>query len=101
MSELPSAEGLADLEIVNGPVLGLELLRAALEDVELLLLELFLDFLVHCHLVLVLLVCQGLLLRDGGLRVKLLLSLLLVSERLLGNFLMGSRLVRRVDQQFR
>ena len=56
MSELPSAEGLANLEIVDRPVLGLELLRATLEDVELLLLELLLDLLVHCHLVLVLLV---------------------------------------------
>ena len=93
MPELPSPEGLAYLEIVDGPVLGLELLRAALEDVELLLLKLLLDFLVHCHLVLVLLVCQGFLLRDCGLGVKLLLSLLLVSERLLRRFLMGSRLV--------
>lgn len=66
MSELASAEGLANLEIVNGPVLGLELLTA-LEDVELLLLELLFDFLVHCHLVLVILVCQRLLLRDGRL----------------------------------
>jgi hypothetical protein len=101
MSELATTERLANLEIVDGPVLGFELLRTTLEDIKLLLLELLFDFLVHRHLVLVLLVCKGLLLRDGGLRVKLLLSLLLVSKRLLGSFLMGSRLVRGVDQQFR
>ena len=101
MPELAPAEGLADLEIVDRPVLGLELLCATLEDVELLLLQLLFNLLVHCHLLLVLMVTKGLLLRDGRLRVKMLLRLLLVSERLLGSFLMGSCLVRGVNQELR
>ena len=101
MPELAPAEWLADLEIVDRPILGLELLCATLEDVELLLLQLLFNLLVHCHLLLVLMVTKGLLLRDGRLRVKLLLRLLLVSKRLLGSFLMGSCLVRGVDQQLR
>ena len=101
MPELASAERLADLEIVDRPVLRLELLRATLEDVELLLLQLLFNLLVHCHLLLVLVVAKGLLLRDCRLRVKLLLRLLLVRERLLGSFLMGSCLIRGVNQKLR